>query len=183
MISYLGHSKIAEARFLATVAHMAVGQVRKYTGEPYILHPTAVAKIVDETSDAPWFAIATAYLHDVVEDTKVSLDYIAQIFGPQVEMGVSALTNVDLSAGNRKTRFEINLNRIAEAPGWVQTVKVADLIDNTSSIARHDPGFAPQYLREKKELLERALTKADKALWERAMTICKAHLYDVEKRP
>lgn len=178
----LGQSAIREAMFLATVAHMAVGQTRKYTGEPYIVHPAAVARLVEEVSNISWVAVATAWLHDVVEDTKVPQEYIEQVFGPQVGSGVKALTNVDLSAGNRKARFELNLERIKAAPAWVQTVKVADLIDNTSTIVQHDPQFAPLYLREKKELLERALLNADTTLWNKAMSICKTHLYDLDTK-
>ena len=67
--------KIREAYLLAEEAHK--GQVRK-SGEPYILHPLAVAEIVvDLQMDAT--SVMAALLHDVVEDTKVSLEEIGSV--------------------------------------------------------------------------------------------------------
>ena len=54
-------------------------------------------------------------------------------------------------------------DRLGNAPGWVQTIKCADLISNTSSIVMHDPKFAAVYLEEKRLLLAR-LTYADQRL-------------------
>jgi hypothetical protein len=53
--------------------------------------------------------------------------------------------------------------RLGAAPYWVQTIKCADIISNTSSIVMHDPAFARVYLEEKRLLLER-LTEADPRL-------------------
>jgi hypothetical protein len=52
-------------------------------------------------------------------------------------------------------------------PAWIQTIKCADLISNTSSIVKHDPKFAVTYLEEKRLLLD-AMTKADPRLWQLA---------------
>ncbi len=71
----------------------------------------------------------------------------------------------DLEEGNRATRKCLSCERLAAAPGWVQTIKCADLISNTSSIVLHDPDFAKVYSREKRELLA-VLTKADRRLWD-----------------
>ncbi|MTJ93609.1 MAG: HD domain-containing protein, partial [Desulfovibrio sp.] len=74
---------IARAAAFAAEAHAAVGQVRKYTGEPYVEHPRAVARLVADAGgdDA---MVAAAWLHDVVEDTRVSLDEIRGQFGDAV---------------------------------------------------------------------------------------------------
>ena len=61
----------------------------------------------------------------------------------------------------------LSRERLARAPGWVQTIKCADLISNTSSIVKHDPVFAKTYLEEKRLLLD-VLTMADKRLRELA---------------
>ena len=55
-------------------------QKRKYTGEPYIIHPVAVANMVSdyEGSDN---AISAALMHDVLEDTDVTVDYMRWVFG------------------------------------------------------------------------------------------------------
>jgi guanosine-3',5'-bis(diphosphate) 3'-pyrophosphohydrolase len=65
--------------------------------------------------------------------------------------------------GNRAERKAASRARLAAAPGWVQTIKCADLISNTSSIVKHDPKFAVTYLEEKRLLLD-VLTKADPRL-------------------
>jgi guanosine-3',5'-bis(diphosphate) 3'-pyrophosphohydrolase len=64
---------------------------------------------------------------------------------------------------NRKARKAQDRVRLSQAPADVQTVKVADMIDNTESIVAHDPKFAKLYLEEKRLLLE-VLTKADPKL-------------------
>lgn len=84
-------SRIREAYEFAEQAHH--GQVRK-SGEPYILHPLAVAEIVvglmmDTTS------IVAALLHDVVEDTTVSLEEIRDKFGDACAMLVDGLTKLE----------------------------------------------------------------------------------------
>lgn len=61
---------IADAAAFAAQAH--AGQVRKYTGEPYIRHPEAVAKLV-QASGGDTAMVAAAWLHDTVEDTAVTV--------------------------------------------------------------------------------------------------------------
>lgn len=83
--------KIKEAYEFADRAHQ--GQVRK-SGEPYILHPLAVAEIlVGMQMDA--LSIIAALLHDVVEDTSVSLDAVRDQFGPTCAMLVDGLTKLE----------------------------------------------------------------------------------------
>jgi guanosine-3',5'-bis(diphosphate) 3'-pyrophosphohydrolase len=135
-------------------------QVRKYTGNPYADHLAEVAGIVAAVGGTPE-QIAASWLHDCVEDQDVTEDTLLLRFGPVVTQAVMLLS--DLEQGNRKTRKQLSRLRLAAAPGWVQTVKVADLISNTSTIVKHDPNFAVVYLREKRQLLE-VLTQADPRL-------------------
>ncbi|HUG56776.1 MAG TPA: guanosine polyphosphate pyrophosphohydrolase, partial [Candidimonas sp.] len=102
--------------------------------------------------------IATAWLHDCVEDCGVTLDEIEHLFGFDVALGVSGLSDVE--TGNRAERKQKSRDRLAGCSGWIQTIKCADLISNTSSIVYHDPRFAVVYLEEKRLLLD-VLTKAD----------------------
>lgn len=136
------------------------GQKRKYTGNPYVDHLAEVAGIV-ATVYAAAEVIATAWLHDCIEDQNVSYEELESAFGLYVADGVFALS--DLETGNRATRKEASRKRLAMAEGWVQTIKCADLISNTSSIVLHDPDFAIIYLEEKRLLLD-VLTKADPRL-------------------
>lgn len=154
---------VERARIFATAAHAAVGQTRKYTGEPYIVHPVEVAKIV-ESHGGSNAMIAAALLHDVLEDTSVTFDVLETEFGSEVAELVLWLTDVSKPEdGNRSTRRALDRQHSAAAPAEAQTVKVADLISNTRSIVAHDPGFAKVYLEEKRLLLE-VLTRADPTL-------------------
>ncbi|OWZ90403.1 hypothetical protein B9J07_27850 [Sinorhizobium sp. LM21] len=162
--SQAGENRVQMARAFATAAHGAIGQVRKYTGDPYIVHPEAVAGIVETVPTHTWQMLCCAWLHDVVEDTAIESREIAEIFGGEIAMGVMHLTNVPKEMGNRAKRHELNLQRLKLAPNWVKTVKVADLYDNTKTIVKHDPGFARLYLKEKAAAME-VLRGADRVLW------------------
>ncbi len=151
---------VERARIFATAAHAAVGQTRKYTGEPYVVHPVEVAGIV-ESAGGSNAMIAAALLHDVLEDTGVTFDLLVEQFGSEVAELVLWLTDVSKPEdGNRSTRKALDRQHSAAAPAEAQTIKVADLISNTRSIVAHDPGFAKTYLEEKRLLLD-VLTKAD----------------------
>ncbi|WP_186215911.1 HD domain-containing protein [Burkholderia gladioli] len=151
-------------------------QRRKYTGNPYVDHLAEVAGIVAAlgwpyATVHPSQMIATAWLHDCREDQGVSAKYLESEFGPIVSHGVTLLS--DLETGNRAERKAASRARLSNAPDWVQTIKCADLISNTSSIVEHDPKFAVTYLEEKRLLLN-VLTRADPRLHELAMSMASA---------
>jgi (p)ppGpp synthase/HD superfamily hydrolase len=155
------------ARTFATAAHAAVAQLRKYTNEPYIVHPAEVVQILKTRPHDPEM-VAAAWLHDVVEDTGVSIEVIRAEFGSKVSDLVGWLTDVSRpEQGNRATRKAIDRAHTASAPSEAQTIKLCDLISNTRSIVEHDPEFARVYLAEKRLLLE-VMTKADPELMRRA---------------
>lgn len=160
-----------QAMIFARKAHK--DQVRKYTGNPYSDHLAEVAGIV--ATVATWLdyaeeTIATAWLHDCVEDCGVTLDEIDSRFGLKVALGVSGLS--DIETGNRSERKAKSRARLADCAGWIQTIKCADLISNTSSIVKHDPKFAVTYLEEKRLLLA-VMNKADPYLHHLASEMCK----------
>ncbi|MGK5050763.1 HD domain-containing protein [Janthinobacterium sp. RB2P8] len=158
-----------EAMMFARHAHRA--QQRKYTGNPYSDHLAEVAGIAMSVG---WQAslihpdqmMATAWLHDCIEDQGVEYAQLCRQFGPVVADGVMLLS--DLEVGNRAERKAAGRKRLAAAPGWVQTIKCADLISNTSSIVMHDPKFAVTYLEEKRLLLD-VMAHADPRLRALAM--------------
>lgn len=151
------------ARFAAN-AH--VDQLRKYTYEPYIIHPTAVAELVKTTKNCTDNMICAAYLHDVVEDCNVSFEKIETEFNKEVKNLVFWLTDYTTPEfGNRATRKAHYLKFISSGPAEAHTLKIADLIDNTKTIVKHDLNFAAIYLQEKKELLN-VLIKGDDILLE-----------------
>lgn len=149
---------VRKAQIFATASHAAAGCVRKYTGEPYIVHPAAVVSIVTAYVPAEhprWEEImAAAWLHDVVEDTAVTIDLIRAEFGETVADLVAALTDDPKSAGNRAFRKERARQRLAGASREAQTIKLADILDNTQTIVEHDPKFARTYLSEIASLLD-----------------------------
>ena len=82
---------IKKAFFLANEAHRGV---RRRSGEPYILHPIAVAKIVVDEVGLGVKSVVSALLHDVVEDTSYTLEDIENLFGPKVARMVDGLTKM-----------------------------------------------------------------------------------------
>lgn len=155
---------IFAAKVFATAAHAAIDQRRKYTNAHYITHPEAVAGLVESVEGHTVDMVCTAWLHDVLEDTRVSFEVLDAVFGSDIAEMVRLLTDTPTEYGNRAKRKAADRDRLAQAPGSVQTVKVADLIDNTSTIVQYDPEFAKVYLDEKLRLLE-VLDKADSGLW------------------
>lgn len=161
---------VERARLFATAAHAAIDQRRKYSGAPYIEHPEAVARLVAE-HQADEEMVAAAWLHDVVEDTAVSLELVRDEFGENVAGLVDALSDMQTpDEGNRAVRKQRAAQRLSRADPRAQTIKYADLIHNTSSIVRHDHGFARIYLEEKRHLLE-IMDQGDPRLRQRAFRV------------
>ena len=159
---------VQRAAEFARRAHRSVGQVRRYTGEPYEVHPQAVAAMVAEVNQDPE-VVAAAWLHDVVEDTPVTLEEVEAAFGPRVAALVADLTDVSLGQeGNRAVRKALDLAHIARAAPEAKTIKLADLMDNLRSILANDRRFARTYLMEMERLLE-VLKDGDRRLYERAV--------------
>ena len=156
--------KVKRAELFARAAHGAVGQLRKYTGEPYVTHPIRVMELVRTVLPDEPDALAAALLHDVIEDTEITQNEIYAEFGPDVTEMVVALSDLHIDGiQSRKARKALDRDRLSKASASVQTIKVADMIDNTESIVAHDPKFAKLYLEEKRLLLD-VLTKADTGL-------------------
>lgn len=150
------------------------GQKRKYTGNPYTDHLAEVAGIVAATFAGRHaeldHVVAVAWLHDCMEDQGITREQLTAEFGSNVSRGVWWLS--DLETGNRAERKAASRARLAAAPGWVQTIKCADLISNTSSIVMHDPKFAATYLEEKRLLLD-VMHAGDSRLYEMALSLTK----------
>ena len=155
------NDKIAKADSFAASKHN--GQLRKYTAEPYIVHPRAVKALVSQVDHTEEMLIA-ALLHDTVEDTDTTLSEIEANFGKEVVELVYWLTDVSQpNDGNRAIRKALDRAHISKAPPAAKTVKLADLIDNSYSIFKHDANFGKVYFKEKKLLLE-VLKEGDQTL-------------------
>ena len=86
---------VARVRKAFEVANAAHYGTRRRSGEPYILHPIAVAKIVSEEIGLGSKSVIAALLHDVVEDTDITLEDINNMFGPKITQIVDGLTKLE----------------------------------------------------------------------------------------
>lgn len=117
-------SQVTKARKFALEAHGS----QMYGSRPYSDHLDAVAELAAEYGEE---AQVVAYLHDVVEDTEVGLDRIAEAFGTKIAECVAILT--DAPGGDRKERKRKTYARMAEVTGDLQlalVVKAADRLAN-----------------------------------------------------
>jgi guanosine-3',5'-bis(diphosphate) 3'-pyrophosphohydrolase len=163
-------STVERARAFAIERHGE--QTRKYTGEPYWHHPRAVARLVADTG-ASEALVAATWLHDILEDTPTTEHELSAIFGPVVRDLVVALTERRAPGQPRSARKARDRSRLAAAPAGAHTIKLADLIDNASTIVARNPNFARTYLTEC-EHLHRVLTNGNPELYRRAGEVLRA---------
>ena len=143
---------VEAARKFAALKHE--GQVRKYTGQPYVQHTCEVAMLVEAIGGTPEM-VSAAHLHDTLEDTNTSENELLLEFTLPVLKLVKELTDISKPEdGNRAKRKAIDLEHISKASVEAQTIKLADLISNSVSIMRYDVGFAKVYMEEKIKVLE-----------------------------
>ncbi|MCQ2136812.1 MAG: HD domain-containing protein, partial [Bacteroidales bacterium] len=126
--------------------------IRRRSGEPYILHPIAVAKIVVSDIGLGYKSISAALLHDVVEDTDYTTEDIRNLFGDKIASLVEGLTKIKTvldkedKAKSQSMQAE-NFKRILLTINddiRVVLIKLADRLHNCRTIE-----FMPEYKRDK----------------------------------
>jgi guanosine-3',5'-bis(diphosphate) 3'-pyrophosphohydrolase len=140
-------------------------QTRRYTPDPYMVHPVRVMEICrNYLPQLP--VLAAALLHDVLEDTPVSTDALRHFLTEQMAKDDCELTMkyvIELTdiytrqaypKWNRRKRREMEFERLSIASSEAQTIKYADIIDNTD-VTENDPDFARVYLNESMKLLQK----------------------------
>ena len=140
---------IQKAFEFANEAHKGV---RRRSGEPYILHPIAVAKIVVSNIGLGCKSIIAALLHDVVEDTDYTVDDLRSLFGDKVATLVEGLTKIKTVLDNedkaeQKSMQAENFKRILLTLNddvRVVLIKLADRLHNCRTIE-----FMPDHKRDK----------------------------------
>ena len=140
---------IQKAFEFANEAHKGV---RRRSGEPYILHPIAVAKIVVSNIGLGCKSIIAALLHDVVEDTDYTVDDLRSLFGDKVATLVEGLTKIKTVLDNedkaeQKSMQAENFKRILLTLNddvRVVLIKLADRLHNCRTIE-----FMPEHKRDK----------------------------------
>lgn len=141
--------EVLKAFNLANEAHKGV---RRRSGEPYILHPIAVAKIVVQEIGLGYKSICAALLHDVVEDTDYTTDDIRRLFGDKITSLVDGLTKMKTALQNdseldQKSLQAENFKRILLTLNddiRVILIKLADRLHNVRTIE-----FMPEAKRDK----------------------------------
>ena len=134
--------QVRKAYEFAALAHK---DARRKSGEPYIFHPIAVAIIVAQEIGMGVTSITSALLHDVVEDTEYTVEFISQEFGPKVARvvkGLTKLSNIDFQNSIESIQAE-NYRKIVNTLAEdfrVILVKLADRLHNMrtlQSMAHH----------------------------------------------
>ncbi|MCA0972439.1 HD domain-containing protein [Halobacillus litoralis] len=120
---------IEKARNFAIKAHS--GQKRKSSDEDYVHHPIRVADQLQEAGFAE-AVVCAGYLHDVVEDTDVTMEEIEASFGEEVAEIVAAHTEDKQKTWQERKQHTIDV--VLEAPLPVKALIVADKLDNLRSI-------------------------------------------------
>lgn len=126
--------QLEKAYLLAVEAHK---YQRRKTGEPYIFHPIEVARICFEEIGLGPTAVICALLHDVVEDTDVTLDEIRNLFSNKVADIVDGLTKLDGSYNNESSVQADNLKKVISSlvvDVRVVLIKMADRLHNLRTI-------------------------------------------------
>ena len=107
--------------------------MRRKTGEPYILHPIAVAKICAEEIGLGVRSTICALLHDTVEDTDITLDDIRMEFGEEITRIVDGLTKIsnviDVNASKQAEKFKKILLTLTDDPRVI-LIKLSDRLHN-----------------------------------------------------
>lgn len=144
--------EIYQAYLFGAQAHE--GQYRQ-TGEPYIYHPIAVARIMaDMRMDAK--SITAAILHDVLEDTLVSKEELAQRFGQDVSELVDGVSKLDeFKFKNKKEMQAVNIQKVLLAMARdlrVIMIKLADRLHNMRTLGVMRPDKRRRIARETLEI-------------------------------
>ena len=130
---------ITKAFNLANEAHKGV---RRKSGEPYIIHPIAVAKIVTHEIGLGAKSIACALLHDVVEDTDYTVEDIERLFGPKIASIIDGLTKIsgvfDANSSLQAENFRKMLLTLAEDIRVI-LIKLADRLHNMRTLDSLQP--------------------------------------------
>jgi GTP diphosphokinase / guanosine-3',5'-bis(diphosphate) 3'-diphosphatase len=128
-------SLIKKAFNLSFDAHKGM---RRKSGELYILHPLAVARIVNQEMGLGATSMICAFLHDVVEDTDYTLEDIERIFGPKIASIIDGLTKISGVFDSNTSRQVENIKKILLTLSddvRVILIKIADRLHNMRTLS------------------------------------------------
>lgn len=166
-------------------------QLRKYTPDRYIVHPVRVMERLQQITNDP-IILASALLHDVLEDTPTTaediLEFLAPLLGrPAAEKTtklIIELTDIYVKSAyprlNRRERKQKEAERMSKVSAEAQTIKYADILDNSREIIYQDVDFAPIYLKESRQMIK-AMTNGNTELRLESIAVIEEGLKKIEK--
>ncbi|WP_342271149.1 HD domain-containing protein [Candidatus Tisiphia endosymbiont of Parasteatoda lunata] len=162
----------------------AIKLIKKYhakqkrkSGEPFYLHPIAVTKILLQFTFDEDILLA-ALLHDVVEDTPMSLSKIEAIFNPTVAALVSGVTKFDQTKEKLKlSKYENILKLLEQEDTRVLMIKIADRIHNMRTLSYHESYEKQKIIAE--ETLQFYIPMANKLGLSKAVTELKHLVFQI----
>ena len=145
---------IKAAKLFANGSHRRIAVYGNPTSQSTEIHLKSVVQMVSSVSQDETI-IAAAWLHDMVDDTGVTIGDIKRQFGSAVAKIVGELTRVSRpSHGNRAARFEFDRQHFATISAAAKTIKIADLIDACRDLYKSDPASLRSYAGEARELAQ-----------------------------
>ncbi|MBQ1280111.1 MAG: bifunctional (p)ppGpp synthetase/guanosine-3',5'-bis(diphosphate) 3'-pyrophosphohydrolase, partial [Bacteroidales bacterium] len=125
--------RVREAYAFAAEAHK---EQRRKTGEPYIIHPIAVATIVAKELELGANPVIAAFLHDVVEDTDTTIDEIREKFGNDVAFLVNVVTKQKKASSEKSKQVDNYRQILASVQYDVRAIliKLADRLHNMRTL-------------------------------------------------
>jgi (p)ppGpp synthase/HD superfamily hydrolase len=143
-------SLFEKACAFATRKH--AGQQRKYSPVDYIMHPIAVAKILEELGCAEHL-LSAALLHDTVEDTSTTLEEIERHFGQTIAELVREPTS-DKKQVQKVGKTEYLIEKLNQMSSDALTIKLADRLHNIMDLGNADLEFRRYYISHTLSLLK-----------------------------
>jgi len=134
---------VVKATAFAEKAHE--GQFRKGGhGIPYVTHPKSVMSTLVEHGVTDEVVLAAALLHDVVEDCGVTVETLVAEFGADVASVVMEVTD---PPGSKTKAKKAQIEKAPTMSHRAKLVKLADKLDNVSSLVRTPPGWKPESVK------------------------------------
>ena len=173
----MDNALIEKVQAFAAKAHE--GQRRKFADEPYSNHVVRVMQTCNKVSTDE-VLLSAALLHDVLEDTPVPEEdmrsFLNEIFVQGdaervidlVKERTDVYTPEVFPSWNRRKRKKMENDRLKDIDADAQTIKYADIIDNSTDIANIEYGFSAKYISEYMSLLE-VLNRGNSMLYREAI--------------
>lgn len=134
---YLSENEIIQLKYAMAFSEKAHNGQTRATGDPYIIHPLEVCLILSEyQSDIT--TLICALLHNVVEDTEITLTEIEQYFGTPVSFIVDGLTKFEKGKYEKEEYIAINMEKLLSTAMYdirFAIIKLADRLHNMRTLA------------------------------------------------